>query len=172
MDPGRPRRRRPARRDWWAVYGDPVLDGLQVDLTRANNSLASSVARYDQARALAAQAQAGLLPEIDAVGAAQANRQSKNRPLRLPAGTGPNNYDNDQLGLAVNYELDLWGRLRNLAAASRAQAQASAADLQSAELSLRAELANDYMSLRGADAQLQRLADRHGGPPTARRWTT
>ena len=146
------------RGGWWRVYNDPVLDGLQAQLAAANNGLASAVARYDQARALAAQAHAGLFPEIDASGALQTNRQSLNRPLRSN-GAGSTYYDNDQLGLSTNYEIDLWGRLRNLAAASRDQAQASAADLQSAELSLRAELANDYMALRGADAQLKLLKD-------------
>jgi len=146
------------RGGWWRVYNDPVLDDLQTQLAAANNGLASAVARYDQARALAAQARAGLFPEIDANATVQTNRQSFNRPLRA-RGAGLTYYDNDQLGLSTNYEIDLWGRLRNLAAASRAQAQASAADLQSAELSLRAELANDYMSLRGADAQLKLLKD-------------
>ena len=145
------------RGDWWRVYGDQTLDGLEAEAAQANNSLASAVARYDQSRALLAQAGAALVPEVDAVGAVQANRQSKNRPLRLPAGTGPNNYDNNQLGAAVNYELDLWGRIRNAIAASRDQAQASAADLRGVELSLQAELANDYMALRGADAQLRLL---------------
>ena len=148
-----------ARRDWWALYGDPQLDGLEADLAKANSSLASAVARYDQSRALAAQAGAALIPEVDAVGAVQANRQSKNRPLRLPAGSGPSNYDSDQIGAAVNYELDLWGRIRNNIAASRDQAQASAADLRGVELSLQAQLANDYMALRGADAQLRLLQD-------------
>ena len=148
-----------ARRDWWTLYGDPQLDGLEADLAKANLSLASAVARYDQSRALAAQAGAALIPEVDAVGAVQANRQSKNRPLRLPAGSGPNNYDSDQLGAAVNYELDLWGRIRNNIAASRDQAQASAADLRGVELSLQAQLADDYMALRGADAQLRLLQD-------------
>ena len=148
-----------ARRDWWAAYGDPQLDGLEADLAKANSSLASAVARYDQSRALAAQAGAALIPEVDAVGAVQANHQSKNRPLRLPAGSGPNNYDSDQIGAAVNYELDLWGRIRNNIAASRDQAQASAADLRGVELSLQAQLADDYMALRGADAQLRLLQD-------------
>lgn len=146
------------RGGWWKVYGDPVLDGLQDQLAAANNGLASAVARYDQARALAAQARAGLVPEIDAVGTVQTNRQSQSRPLRTN-GAGQNYYDNEQLGLVVNYELDLWGRLRNIAAVSRANAQASAADLESARLSLQAELANDYMALRGADAQLKLLND-------------
>jgi multidrug efflux system outer membrane protein len=146
------------RGSWWAVYNDPVLTDLEAQLAGTNTSLASAVARYDQARALAAQARANLFPELDGTGAVQANRQSIDRPLRV-GGAGPTYYDNDQIGLSVNYELDLWGRLRNLAAISRATAQASAADLAAAELSLRAELANDYMSLRGADAQLRLLDD-------------
>ena len=144
------------RGGWWRVYNDPVLDDLQAQLQAANNGLASAVARYDQARALAAQARAGLFPEVDLTGTAQTLRQSENRPLRT-GGAGPDTYDNQQAGLAVNYEIDLWGRLRNLASANRAQAQASAADLASAELSQRAELANTYMLLRGADAQLKLL---------------
>jgi multidrug efflux system outer membrane protein len=147
-----------ARRDWWTVYGDRELDALEAELGKANNSLASAVARYDQSRALAAQAGAGLFPEVDLTGAVQANRQSQNKPLRT-RGAGPDRYDNVQLGLGVNYELDLWGRIRNLAAAGRAQAQASAADLRGVELSLQAQLADDYMALRGADAQLRLLND-------------
>ena len=147
------------RRDWWVVYGDPRLDALEADLAKANSTLASAAARYDQARALAAQAGAALIPEVDAVGAVQTNRQSKNRPLRLPAGAGPSDYDNYQFGAAVNYELDLWGRIRNTIAASADQAQASAADLRGVELSLQAQLADDYMALRGADAQLRLLSD-------------
>ncbi len=146
------------RGGWWTVYSDPVLDDLEIQLGQANTSLQSAVARYDQARALARQAGANLFPEIDFAGAVQANRQSVTRPLRT-GGAGPSQYDNNQAGLQTNYELDLWGRLRNLAQASRNQAQASAADLASAELSLRAELAADYMALRGADAQLRLLKD-------------
>jgi NodT family efflux transporter outer membrane factor (OMF) lipoprotein len=146
-------------RSWWTVYGDPELDRLETDLDKANPSLASAVARYDQSRALAALAGAALIPEIDAVGAVQTNRQSKNRPLRLPPGSGPNTYDNNQFGAVVNYELDLWGRIRNTIAASADQAQASAADLRGVELSLEAQLADDYMALRGSDAQLRLLQD-------------
>ena len=53
----------------------------------------------------------------------------------------------------LNYEVDLWGRVRQSIAAARESAQASAADLQTATLSLQAELALDYFELRSADAQ-------------------
>ena len=62
-------------------------------------------------------------------------------------------------GLNLNWEVDLFGRLRNAAAAAGAQAQASAADFAAVQLSLQAELATDYFSLRGDDTTIQLLED-------------
>ncbi|MEI9890602.1 MAG: hypothetical protein WDN45_08400 [Caulobacteraceae bacterium] len=105
-----------ARGGWWTVYGDPVLDGLEDQLGSSNNSLASAVARYDQARALAGPGPRRPVPRT------RRDRHGPGQPpVRQPpaavGGAGVNDYDNDQIGLAVNYEIDLWGRLRNLAAA-------------------------------------------------------
>lgn len=144
------------RGDWWRVYGDATLDGLEQRVAAANPDLAAALARYDQARAYAAQARAALVPELDAAGSATQNRQSAHRPLRVG---GPNAYDNDVLAGAVSYEFDLWGRVRNLVAAGKAEAQASAADVASVKLSLEAQLADAYLDLRGLDAQSKLLAD-------------
>jgi multidrug efflux system outer membrane protein len=142
------------RGQWWAMFADPVLDDLEARADRANPSLAAAVAAYDQARALAAQARAGLIPEIDGAGVTQRIRRSDNQPLRVG---GPNQYTNDAAVGSVTYEVDLWGRLRNLSAGAGARAQASAADLKSMRLSLQADLADDYLTLRGLDAQLRLL---------------
>ncbi len=138
------------RGDWWSVYNDQTLDGLEQRIEKGNPDLAVALARYDEARALAAQARAALVPEVDANGGATTIHQSEHRPLRVG---GPNTYDDDVAGGSTSYELDLWGRVRNQVAASKDQAVASAADAASVRLSLEAQLADAYVNLRGLDAQ-------------------
>jgi NodT family efflux transporter outer membrane factor (OMF) lipoprotein len=141
---------------WWSVYGDATLNGLEQRIEGASPTLAVALARYDEAQALAAEARAGLYPQVQASGSATRNRQSENRPLRIG---GPNQFTDESVGLSASYEIDLWGRVRNLVAAGKANAQASAADLADTRLSLEAQLAEAYLELRGADAQAQLLAD-------------
>jgi NodT family efflux transporter outer membrane factor (OMF) lipoprotein len=145
------------RGDWWQGFGDSTLDGLEQQVDPANQELAASVARYDQARAFAAEARAGLFPEIDLGGSATRNRQSSHRPLRSQ--NQPNRFSAVTIDAQTHYEIDFWGRLRNLLAAAKAGAQASAGDLESLRLLLHAELANDYIALRGYDAEAKLLAD-------------
>ena len=142
------------RGQWWGMFADPVLDDLEARAEAANPSLAAAVAAYDQARALAAQARAGLIPEVEGTALATRQRRSDNAPLR---NGGASEYSTNQVGASVAYEIDLWGRLRNLASGAGDRAQASAADLRSMRLSLQAELADDYLSLRGLDAQIRLL---------------
>ncbi|MBS0396176.1 MAG: efflux transporter outer membrane subunit [Proteobacteria bacterium] len=145
------------RGPWWSRYADPRLDELEAALERDSPDLATAVARYGEARALAAEAGAGLFPVVVAGGYANSDRQSDNRPLR--SATQPATYRDNLLGGAASYELDLWGRARNVAAAGRAAAQASAGDLASLRLGLQAELAADYLTLCGLDAQLKLYDD-------------
>jgi NodT family efflux transporter outer membrane factor (OMF) lipoprotein len=146
-----------ARNDWWQSYGDARLNELEAGVESANPDLAAAVDRYARATAFAAEARGGLYPEVDAGALATKNRQSDHRPLR--SASQPDEYRDNLIGAQINYELDLWGRVRNLVAAGEANAQAGAADLASVRLSLQAELADDYISLRGLDAQSQLLAD-------------
>ncbi|MBV8473110.1 MAG: efflux transporter outer membrane subunit [Hyphomicrobiales bacterium] len=143
---------------WWKTFGDRTLDDLEAEVEIANPDLAAALAANDRARAYAAAAQAGLYPEIDGVGELSYNRQSNNRPLRSanqPTDFGANQID----AQAASYEVDFWGRVRDLIKAANAQAQASADALAQAKLELHAELASAYIQLRGTDAEAKLLAD-------------
>ncbi|THD61335.1 efflux transporter outer membrane subunit [Phenylobacterium sp.] len=142
---------------WWQAYGDPLLDTLEGQLQAASPTLAEAVARYDTARALAREAQSAEMPTVGSSAEVSRNRQSNHRPTR---GAGqPDIYSADTLGFSADYELDLWGRVRNEVAAGRAEAQASAADLESVRLSLEAQLADTYVRLRSLDAEAALLDD-------------
>jgi NodT family efflux transporter outer membrane factor (OMF) lipoprotein len=139
------------RGSWWTLYNDNVLSQLESKLDADNPSLAAALARYDTARAFESQLRSGLFPSLDFAANPTRDRQSNNRPLR---GSGqPNEYDSDTVGVEANYDLDLWGRIRNEVSQGHALSQAAQADLASAKLSLEAQLADDYVRLRGYDIQ-------------------
>jgi NodT family efflux transporter outer membrane factor (OMF) lipoprotein len=144
------------RGDWWTIYGDARLNALEAQIAAGNPDLAIALSRYDQARQVANEAAAAQYPAFDIDGSGSQNRQSDQRPLR--EGNGPDVYANDELYGAFSYELDLWGRVRNLVAEGKANAQASAEDAVDTRLSLEAQLADAYFSLRGLDAQAQLLS--------------
>ncbi|BFI94809.1 MAG: efflux transporter outer membrane subunit [Rhodanobacter sp.] len=143
------------RADWWSLYGDPQLDQLQQRLLANNADLAAALAHYRQAQALFREARSGYFPQIGASAGAVRQHQSDNAPLR--GATSPADYDTYSAGAQLSYEVDLWGQVRDTVAAGRDEAQATAADLASVQLSLQAQLADDYLALRGLDQQLQLL---------------
>lgn len=141
---------------WWLLYQDPRLNDLQQRLLQANPDLAAALAHYDAAQAYASQLHAGLFPQISASAQPLRQRQSDSRPLR--GSTQPSIYNSNTAGFALSFDLDLWGRLRNQAAAGDAQAQASGDDLAAARLSLQKQLAMLYVQLNGLDAQSRILS--------------
>jgi NodT family efflux transporter outer membrane factor (OMF) lipoprotein len=142
---------------WWQVFNDQRLDALEQKLDASNPTLATALARYDQARAYLAEAQSGLYPVIGADINPTRDRQSDNRPLR--GANQPDVYTADTVGATINYELDLWGSVRNTVASGEAEAQAQAAILAGVRLSLEAKLADAYANLRSLDAQDSLLDD-------------
>ena len=145
------------RGDWWTLFGDPELNRLEEQLGRANPTLQASVDTYAQARALAAEAQSAGSPQVSAQTDVSDNKTSVHRLFRLSTSRGPIREASNEFGLAASWEPDFWHALRNSAHAQKRLAQASAADLATARLSLQAELASDYVALRGLDAQLEVL---------------
>ena len=102
----------------------------------------------------------GLFPQVDAIGHVTANKQSNNRPLR--SANQPTYYGDNLIGAQASYEVDIWGRVRDIAASANATAEASADALDQARLELHAELARDYIDLRGLDDEAKLLADTIG----------
>ena len=143
------------RGNWWEIFGDPQLNTLEEQLTIANQDLKAAEARFRQARAMIRFNRASLFPSISTSPGIGSERVSNNRPFFTSA---PGSSGDFVLPLDLSYEVDLWGRVRRTVNAAREEAQATAADLQTAGLSLHAELAYDYFELRAADSQ-QRLLD-------------
>jgi NodT family efflux transporter outer membrane factor (OMF) lipoprotein len=137
------------RDSWWTLYDNTELNELEKRLIAGNPTLAAALASYAQAKALSDQARAGLFPSLDVNAGVSRNRDSINAPLRLP--TASPYFDNNSVGGSVSYELDLWGQIRNEVAAGKANAQAAAADLENARLSLIAQLVEDYIQVRSLD---------------------
>ena len=143
--------------DWWRRFGDKTLDALEQKVDFANQDLAAALAIYDQARAYVVKAQAAFYPLVQHDEQVSANKQSAHREPR--GASEPTYYGINLLDLQASYEIDVWGRVRDTVASAEAQAQASAATLESVRLNLHAELARDYVNLRGLDREAKLLSD-------------
>jgi NodT family efflux transporter outer membrane factor (OMF) lipoprotein len=146
------------RGNWWEIFGDSQLNALEDQLTSSNQNLKVAEDRLRQARSVIRFNRASLAPTISTSPSIITERDSANQPY-FPAQLANNGTGGFGLPFDLSYEVDLWGRVRRTVSASREEAQATAADLQTASLSLHAELAVDYFELRSADAQKQLLDD-------------
>jgi NodT family efflux transporter outer membrane factor (OMF) lipoprotein len=140
---------------WWTMFQDRELDDLEAQVSDANQSLRAALARLDQARAQTRIARSGWFPTLTAQANATRSRTSLNSPTYAPGKPATGNVFTAQGDLS--YELDLFGRVRNTVAGARASEQASAGDVAALDLTVRAELASDYFTLRGLDAEQQLL---------------
>jgi NodT family efflux transporter outer membrane factor (OMF) lipoprotein len=147
-----------SRGNWWEIFGDEELDELEEQIAGSNQTLKIAEARFREARAAIRFNQASQFPAVSTAPSASYVKSpdySPNSPSKIQeASTG-----DFVLPFDLSYELDLWGRVRRGVAAAREEAQATAADYETAKLSLEAELALDYFELRSADAQKQLLDD-------------
>lgn len=136
---------------WWSVYGDPRLVTLIESALRDNLDLRAAVARIDQARAALGEARLGLLPTVDAHGTVTRGKSSED--VLLPG--APRIKNSEEAAVTVAYELDLWGRLRRLSEAARANLLATEYARRTVAATLVAEVANAYFTLISLDAQLE-----------------
>lgn len=137
---------------WWRIYADAELDTLVEEALAKNADLAIAVARVDEARALLEEANASLLPTADAGVRRDRTGVSERTAFPNPAGV-PRERNNTRATLEVAWELDLWGRLRNAAAAARSELLATEAARDGVRLAIAAQVARSWYALRALDEQ-------------------
>jgi NodT family efflux transporter outer membrane factor (OMF) lipoprotein len=146
------------RGNWWELFGDPELNKLEEQIAGSNQTLKVAEARFREARAAIRFNRAAQFPTISTSPSASYVKSSDYSP-NFPSKIQQSSKGEFVLPFDLSYEVDLWGRVRRSVAAAREEAEATAADYETAKLSLEAELALDYFELRSADAQKQLLDD-------------
>jgi NodT family efflux transporter outer membrane factor (OMF) lipoprotein len=163
---------------WWTILNDPLLADLEDRLAGANLDVRVADIRLAEARAQLGVAAAAELPTVNVNGSATRAQQSRKGTLALPAaapatpnpatlsnGLGGTRgvstgslykpYDLYQYGFDASWELDLWGRVSRVVESAGAQVLASEETQRDTLVTAGAELARDYVQLRGAQRKLE-----------------
>lgn len=130
---------------WWQAFGDPTLTGLVEQGLAANLDIDQAGARVRQARAELKVARAALVPSLDA---------SVSASRRIGGGRSATSRSAYDAGFDAAYELDLFDADRRAVEAAHASAQGAEASLRSAQLTVAAEIALNYLDAREAQARL------------------
>ena len=165
--------------NWWTLFNDPTLTGLEQRVASENLDVQIAALRIEQSRAQYDVARAAGMPNID--GNASYTRQKAsnvgvfaNAPNPLGAsgisgstagGLGShhlNAFDAFQVGFDASWELDLWGKIRRSVESAGAVTEASEDTRRDVLLTNLAEVARDYITLRGVQTQL-RIAQENAG---------
>jgi NodT family efflux transporter outer membrane factor (OMF) lipoprotein len=147
--------------DWWTAFGDPILNGLEARVNVSNQTLAADAAAYQAAHAMVAEDRAALFPTVTVGasanrsytggGAAASKYASTTGGTATTTGTHGNTSIVYEPTVGATWAPDLWGSVRRTIRSAKAAAQADAATLANARLSIQTELATDYISLRQYD---------------------
>ena len=141
--------------NWWELFQDSSLNPLVERALQTNQNLRVAAARLDQARGQVTVAGSYLYPGIGLQASAARSKTSANRPVSAYATPNQSTVQNNFiLGPTVNYELDLFGRVRRQVEGYRAAAEQAAADFENTRLMLTAQLVSDYFTLRELDAEI------------------
>jgi NodT family efflux transporter outer membrane factor (OMF) lipoprotein len=142
--------------NWWELFQDPQLNALEAQVNVSNQNLKAAEAQYTQARAILRYNRANYFPTVTTAPTATRNKTSANRQPHSPSFNGIT-YNDFQIPFELSYQLDVWGRVRHTVEFYREQAQASAADLATVNLSMHSQLALFYFQARTLDAEEQLL---------------
>ena len=139
---------------WWSLLGDLRLNQLMKQAEAGSPTLDAALHRVTEAKALARADRAGLFPTVNAGATAQRSRGTSTLQFQFAGGR-----TRTVLGstLDLDYEFDLWGRVRNQNRAGIARAESVEADYHSVLLSLQSEVAMNYFALQAQDAEIALL---------------
>lgn len=143
---------------WWTLFDDPRLDGLIQRAVAANLDLKIAVARIQQARAQYRLATAARVPVVDVSGTYARTRDSENAG-GSNAGTTQDLY---QAGFDAGWELDIFGGVRRSVEAAGARLAATAEGRRDVLVSLEAEVARNFLELRGSQQRLRAARENVG----------
>jgi multidrug efflux system outer membrane protein len=143
-----------ARGEWWKIFNDAVLDNLERRALEANQDLKAAAARVKEARALNQVARSAYFPNVDAgLGATRQQPSAASQGLPDGARVEPSTVYRAQSN--VSYEVDLFGRVASSVEVSKANTQRSEALFLSVQLTLQADVAQNYFALRELDAEAE-----------------
>lgn len=156
-------------RQWWMLFNDPTLNELVTRAQAANLDVRIATLRLAQSREQRRAVAGGRWPTVSASASYQRQRQSEvgvntrvidaigapggDRDAIIDALSEP--FDVYQAGFDASWELDLWGRVRRSVESADASLAASTEELHDAQLTLMAEVARNYLELRGIQDQLR-----------------
>ncbi|MBR3603697.1 MAG: efflux transporter outer membrane subunit [Elusimicrobiaceae bacterium] len=132
------------KHQWWTMFEDDTLNALETEALIYNKDLQQAMARVDAARASVGVAVADQLPTIGLQGGSGRAGNDYSSGQTLSTGT-----------IVASFELDLWGKYRRLSEAARAELLSTMAAKDTVLLSLTAQVASAYFTLRMLDAQLE-----------------
>jgi multidrug efflux system outer membrane protein len=140
---------------WADLFRDPVLTDLVNNALKSNYDMRIAAERVLQARAQYGVTRSAAVPALDAAGDFSANRNSQVGANKLiPPGVN-SDVSYSQLGFGLGWELDIWGRVRRLKEAELAQYLASEETQQAVTLTVIADIASSYLTLREFDLELE-----------------
>ncbi len=151
---------------WWAAYEDSSLTALVDTALAANLNLEEAQGRVEELAAQFRIARAPLFPSVTANGQGNYQNQPANTGIggAIGGGQGPDRFEftDYQATLGLSYELDFWGRVRSQRTAALSQYFATAADLQTARLSVISQTISTYAQIASLRRQV-RLGERTVG---------
>lgn len=140
---------------WWQSLGDPVLSQLVTQAMADNLDIRQAMARIQEARAQRDRASSGAMPTVGVSAGTTRHEQSENGPLPIRNIPGVERQQTIyEAGFDAAWELDLFGRTRRAVESAEASIQATQADADGIRMSIAAEVARSYFSMRGAQREL------------------